>query len=240
MEKIKLFCIPYSGGSANVYFKWKKYLDDRIELCPVELAGRGSRIKEGFYDNADEAAKDISNFIISSLSGDENYAVLGHSMGSLLAFEAYHKLIEKGCRPPVHMFFSGRKAPQDMSEKTGYYLLDDEEFAEAVFAYGGSSREVFENEELAALFLPILRSDFKLAETYEYEDKYPKIACDITVINGSEDFSIIPDDVGLWEAQAGKTCGFAWVNGGHFFVTENMDETLEIIHKALKRSMGWS
>ena len=124
-----------------------------------------------------------------------------------------------------------------MSEKTGYYLLNDDDFAEVVFAYGGSSREVFANKELAALFLPILRSDFKLAEIYEYEDKYPKISCDMTVINGTEDFSIIPDDVILWKEQAGGNCDFAWVNGEHFFITENIDDTLKIIHNALERSI---
>ena len=43
MEKINLFCLPYAGSSASVFFKWKKYLDEDIMLYPIELAGRGKR-----------------------------------------------------------------------------------------------------------------------------------------------------------------------------------------------------
>jgi surfactin synthase thioesterase subunit len=52
MQKLKLFCVPYAGGSAKTFLGWKKWLDPGIELIPVELAGRGARVKDQFYGNA--------------------------------------------------------------------------------------------------------------------------------------------------------------------------------------------
>ena len=121
MKSIKLFCIPYSGGSADIYYKWKKELDSSIELCPIEIAGRGRRMNEPFYETVAEAAEDISSRILTQIDDDTQYAIFGHSMGALLAYETYFSLMEKCSKEPEHIFFSGRKAPQDENEKTEYY-----------------------------------------------------------------------------------------------------------------------
>jgi len=57
----------------------------------------------------------------------------------------------------------------------------------AVISYGGNTHEIIENQELLDLFLPILRADFKISETYCHQENKDKIACDITVINGRND-----------------------------------------------------
>lgn len=45
---IKLFCFPCAGGTAQMYYKWKKELSGSFEIIPVELAGRGLRTGEPF------------------------------------------------------------------------------------------------------------------------------------------------------------------------------------------------
>lgn len=233
MKRIKLFCIPYSGGSAQAYLKWKRYLSNNIELCPVEIAGRGKRICEPLYNSFEEAIEDITSVIVPQIEADNEYAILGHSMGSLLAFETYYKLMERGYHKPVHMFFSGRKAPQNVKDRTAFYRLSDEEFLKTVFIYGGNTEEVMKNEELLKLFLPILRADFKVTETYEHKEKSKKITCDITVINGREDLSILEYDMSEWNYYAGQQCNVKTVQGGHFFVTENCIPVIDIINNVL-------
>lgn len=56
---MKLFCIPYAGGSEVIYYKWKRYLNSSIYLEPIELKGRGKRFNEDFYENLEEAVEDI-------------------------------------------------------------------------------------------------------------------------------------------------------------------------------------
>ena len=40
MSNISLYCLPYSGGSAAMYYKWRSVLSDNITLRPLEYASR--------------------------------------------------------------------------------------------------------------------------------------------------------------------------------------------------------
>lgn len=65
MQKIKLFCIPYAGGSAVIYNNWRSYLAPIIELRPIELAERGRRIHDSLYKSIEEAIQDVFKSIES-------------------------------------------------------------------------------------------------------------------------------------------------------------------------------
>ena len=41
MSNISLYCLPYSGGSAAMYYKWRNVLSDNITLKPLEPVGKG-------------------------------------------------------------------------------------------------------------------------------------------------------------------------------------------------------
>ncbi len=226
---MKLFCIPYSGGSADSYYQWKKLIDPRIQICPAELAGHGRRIKEPFFDTVEQAATDIAQQIRAKVLPGEAYALLGHSMGALLAFETYYHL-EPEIRP-CHIFFCGRKAPQDMDELTEYYKLPEADFLEVVYRYGGTTKEVLKNDALRSLFLPILRADFKLSELYTWRPKKDGIACPFTVVNGREDYSAMTADLSRWREHG--ACRFLTVEGGHFFLFDQPEALLYMIQGTL-------
>ena len=44
--RLRLFCLPYSGASAMVYVRWRRVLPDWLQVCPLELPGRGMRMDE--------------------------------------------------------------------------------------------------------------------------------------------------------------------------------------------------
>ncbi|UAC49541.1 thioesterase [Bacillus aquiflavi] len=187
MDKVKLFCIPYAGGNAAVYYKWKKYLTDDIELCPIELPGRGNRIEESLCDHIISIVEDVYESVIPFLNDKSEYSIFGHSMGSLIAYELYYKLIENGYKEPVHLFFSGGIAPQRRLRESTSYHLPLEQFKEEVLKYGmKTSSLMFENQDLINFFVPILRADFKIVETYEYISKKQKIGCNMTALFGKK------------------------------------------------------
>jgi surfactin synthase thioesterase subunit len=127
MKKIRLFCLPYAGGSSMVYSKWKDDLDRCIHLRPLELAGRGKRISEPYYQSAEEAAEDVLQMIRFELA-DLPYAFYGHSMGALFAYLTTQKIRKMRYPGPVHIFFSGRVAPHIFrDDKPLYYTLPEDE-----------------------------------------------------------------------------------------------------------------
>lgn len=234
MDKIKLFCIPYSGASATVYNIWKKYLSDNIELYPIELSAHGKRINEPLYENILQAIKDVVIRILKQLKKGEPYAILGHSMGALLAYEVYYKMTELGVHQPCHMFFSGRKAPQDQKEQTAFYKAPDDEFLKMVYIYGGTTPTIMQNDELRNLFLPILRSDFKITESYVWKERKAKIQCPITVTNGKSDTSVAHADMNHWKECTENVCSIYECYGDHFFLIQNPEKMTSIINKQLE------
>jgi surfactin synthase thioesterase subunit len=58
-QTINLFCLSHAGGSAVYYNRWKKSLHNSVNLISVELAGRGKRFGEPFYESFEEAVNDV-------------------------------------------------------------------------------------------------------------------------------------------------------------------------------------
>lgn len=226
-----LFCLPYAGGSESIYAKWKKYLNFSINLEPIELSGRGKRFSESFYENLDEAVEDIFESIKYKIKNDE-YAIYGHSMGGLLAYELYYKVHNENVTIPKHIFFSGYKPPSVPRNENQIHLLPDMEFIKEVIELGGTPQEVIENKELIQLYTPILRNDFKMIEEYVYNEKKEKIQCDITILNGKEE-DITLEEILAWKKHGDK--GFKVYNfaGDHFFINNNIENIVNIINHAL-------
>ncbi|HHX70427.1 MAG TPA: thioesterase [Gallicola sp.] len=232
MEKIKLFCLPYAGASATVYINWKRSLDKRIELKPLELAGRGKRFNEPFYNSMDEAIEDIYKVLSVELDGTP-YAVFGHSMGTIFAYELIRKIICYGNREPVHVFMSGRYPPYIETEKENIHLLSDKEFINKIMKLGGTKEEVISNKELLDLFLPVLRADYRLIESYTHNGNVLNLNCDITVLNGKYDDYIIGKDVQGWRECTNKNCNFHEFDDGHFFINKYQEDVIGIVNRVL-------
>lgn len=226
-----LFCLPYAGGSEAIYYKWKKYLDPRIELNPIELKGRGKRFNEDFYETLQDAVDDIFNNI-KGVIGNDDYAIYGHSMGSLLAYETYYKVVGQEMKKPTHMFFSGHEAPSTIKQRENTYKLPDYEFIKKVIDIGGTPKEIMENRELLEMFVPIIRNDFRILETYEYKEREKKIECNISILNGKQD-DIKLEEILAWNKHV---CGGVKVynfQGNHFFINNNVQGITNIINGTL-------
>ncbi|MCG8411293.1 MAG: thioesterase domain-containing protein [Bacteroidales bacterium] len=235
MQKIKLFCFPYAGGSSLIFREWKNQLKDYIDLCPIELAGHGKRINEPLYSDLSEAIDDVLRIVVDELQDGSQYALYGHSLGSVISYYLNHKLQINNYQLPLHIFFSGRTAPHNDKKRTvKYHLLSTNEFCESVEKLGGMPKDFFSNIDLVNLYLPIVRNDFKLAETDLYPNISSLINCDISVFLGKNDnYSPLPYCTG-WEAHTNMTCSYYIFQGNHFFINDNFKKILRIINNTLE------
>ncbi len=201
-------------------------------MYPVELAGRGRRFNESPYANAEQAVDDIYREISGRLHAP--FALFGHSMGSLLTYELCCKIKQQKGVEPVHIFASGRRAPQCPHDKKVMHLLPEAEFMKEVHQLGGTPRELFENRELADIFLPLLRSDYKLVETYVYQEKNIKFDCGLTVLNGKED-DMVSEQLTAWSEHTNGTFHIVEYDGGHFFIHDHTEAIVKLINDTLSR-----
>ncbi|KNY24963.1 thioesterase II family protein [Pseudobacteroides cellulosolvens] len=232
MEKIMLFCLPYAGGSAMVYNRWKDHLNNKIKVMPIELAGRGKRFCDPFYKCFDEAVVDVFNQVKMVLT-DSPYAFFGHSMGSLLVYETIKKIKDAGLNLPQHVFFSGRYPPHIIKREKILHTMSTANFIEEINRYGGMPKEIYENREMLSVFLPILRADYTILEQYEFRDACCQFDYDITVFTGLEDKDVTLKDLEEWKKHALRECTVYSFKGGHFFINSETKNLVQIVNKTL-------
>lgn len=230
--KTILFCIPYAGGSATVYMQWKQILGNHIELYPVELAGRGARYDEPHYSNFTSMRNDLA-VQIKQYAGNNQYAIFGHSMGAVLAYELNYLLTEEGFPQPVHLFLSGRPAPvQNAGRKGLLSRLVSEKLGELFHKNEGIPVEIAKRPELAKKFRQVLKSDLRIMNSYDFKAKQAKINCPVTIFSGKQD-EISETELLAWKDHSNNDCKIIWLNGDHFFLHSRKEELVSVINQTI-------
>ena len=228
--RLRLFCFPYAGGSAAIFHKWAASLPQNIEVCPIYLPGRGHRSKEKAFTDIDSLVESTAESILPSLA--EPFAFFGHSMGALICFELA-RYLRRGNHPqPLHIFVSGRSAPQIQTYERITYNLPDDEFISELRRLDGTPHEILEHAELLALMLPILRADFALTQRYEYKDE-PPLDCSISALGGLEDYEVTKTQLESWREQTSSRFTLHLFAGNHFFVNTARSFLLPVISQEL-------
>lgn len=232
-SKCQLFCLPYAGGGALVYRHWIKAFVRNISAVPIQLPGRENRIKELVPHDIPELVDQIGRMLIGHL--DRRFAIFGHSLGAIVGFELARWLRREYGILPVHIFVSGRAAPQLPRCESPTYGLPDEEFLSEVEKFNGTPNVVLSNTEMMKVLLPILRSDFRLAETYEYSNE-PPLACPLTAYGGMNDRTVSLEDLNSWKAQTCSEFAAELFEGDHFFLKSKENELISRIHSTLSEN----
>jgi len=233
MPALTLLCLPYSGASAMVYSRWRRKLPAWIEVRPVELPGRGARLAEPLSTDLAALARQLASE--QSLAAHRPYAILGHSLGALLACELAHELQALGCPPPLALFACGTAAP---SRREGYdgpewrEPKSDAALLQDLRELQGTPEEVLANEELMALMLPILRADFLLCGRYVYRPR-PPLRCPLHVFGGEDDRAS-EEQLLAWRQESLGDFSLEIFPGGHFFIHEHEDRVLGVLASALE------
>jgi medium-chain acyl-[acyl-carrier-protein] hydrolase len=154
-------------------------------------------------------------------------------MGGIIAYELAIKIKKNNLPEPVHIFFSGRGAPHipDEDEEL-YYLLPDDQFKDKIIDLGGTPKEFFEHPELLEVLLPMIKSDFKIAETYKYTGEVFPLDYDISVFIGKDE-EVTAEQMHGWKEITRKICTIHYFEGDHFFINDEMEKIVKIINNTL-------
>ena len=229
--KLRLFCFPYAGGGASTFSSWSESLTSDVEICPLELPGHGYRITERPFDRMKPLIDELARALLPYLN--KPFAFFGHSMGGLVSFELTHLLRQCYGLSPVHLFVSGRRAPQISESKPPIHHLSEPEFLNELGRLNGTPKAILEDTELMELFLPILRADFATLETYVYTPK-PRLNCPITVLGGLQDYEVSCEVLEAWREQTNANFSMQMFQGDHFFINSNQSTLLQFLNRELQ------
>lgn len=223
---VRLYCFCYAGGNAMSFLPWQAALDPSIEVCAVQLPGRGARFREKTYSSMPPLVEALADVIRDHHTLP--FAFFGHSLGGLLAFELA-RYCQRYCLPmPERLLVSGCDAPQYSASGGRLHTLPDEALVGALKEYNGTPPEILENRELMALALPAIRADFALVETYRYRPG-PPLNMPITVLAGKRDDHVLPQHLEGWRRETIDACRIQWFEGDHFFIHTERQAVLDCI-----------
>ncbi|PPJ61834.1 thioesterase II family protein [Cuspidothrix issatschenkoi] len=228
---LRLFCIPYAGGGASVFRLWAQELPLNVEVCAIDLPGREKRMGEKPISNLESLTEILVEVFLQHL--DKPFAIFGHSMGALIAYELSRKLQQKNINP-VYLFVSGHSAPNVPELYPPIHLLPDAEFTEKLSKiYNAIPDTVLKDKDLMELFLPVLRADMTLVETHIHSQSEP-LDCPIFALGGLEDKEANYDSLVNWHEYTRGSFSVQMFPGGHFYLNENRQALLEFLSQTLK------
>lgn len=231
----RLYCFCYAGGNAISFLPWQQLIHPNVEICAVQLPGRGARFHEAPYTSFGELIELLAGLIAQQ--GSRPFAFFGHSLGGLLAFELARSLRDKALATPAHLFISGCDAPRHRSPSKQLHLLDDKSLLQELKTLNGTPTEVLANDELMALILPAIRADFALVEGYRYQPR-PLLDIPMSVLAGKRDPVDSPEQVVGWNDETTGPFEVRWFEGDHFFIQPEQASVLTFLNLRLQSYLG--
>lgn len=213
-----VFGLPYAGSGAAAWRSWLDFLPDTVELFPIQLPGRETRVKEAPYRDVLPLVQDLAPALTPFL--DRPFVFIGHSMGALISFELARELRRQNAVAPRCIFASGRVAPHLALCRRPFHNRTDPDLIDGLREMGATATEILENAELMKLLIGILRADFAVNESYRYVPQAP-LDCPISAFAGLQDPEVNREQLEAWRIHTTGPFEAHSFPGGHFFLQEN-------------------
>lgn len=226
MSKIKFFTLPYAGGNSSIYYELKESLaQSDIEIISLEYSGHGIRLDEKLNITVQDIVDDIYEQLLE-YNIDYDYAILGYSLGSLVLYELYKKLVREKFKLPDHLFFCASCSP-DYYSKENKKIDNRNDLLNTLNSYGGMDTQLNNEVEFMEYFLPIMEADLKAI--CSYHDISPiKIDVNSHIIYSCEE-----KDIYSWNNYVNNKCDYRKINSGHFFIRDHYIELGDILCEIL-------
>lgn len=229
--RLRLFCFPYAGTGASIYRTWSHGLPPDIEVCPVQMPGRGTRLTETPFTRLKPLVQALAQGLAPLL--DRPFAFFGHSLGALVCFELARQLSRESDVRPVRLFVSGDRAPHVPSRHRPIHALPEGEFLAELRHLNGTPGKLLENMELMQMMLPVLRADFAIYESYVYASE-PPLDCLISTFGGLQDDRVTRDDLEAWRDQTSGPFSLQMFPGDHFYLNSTQPLLLQALAQELR------
>jgi surfactin synthase thioesterase subunit len=209
----RLFCFPCAGGAASMFRQMREPPWPPVEILAVQYPGREGRIREPPFNQLEPLVHAVADALEPHL--DRRYALLGHSLGGLVAFELARELRRRRRPEPSRLWVAACGAPEAHRSRT--QDRSDAELLELIRTLGATPESVLDHPELVNILLPAMRADFRILDSYCYRVEDP-LGFPIDCLGGEGDTRVSRHALDEWRGQTRGEFSLTMFAGGHFFL----------------------
>ncbi|MER6091344.1 thioesterase II family protein [Streptomyces bluensis] len=213
--RFRVVAFPHAGGWPSAFRSWWPVLPEDVELVVAQLPGRGARVNEQPLTRVEPLVDALSRGLADL--PELPYAVIGHSFGSVLAYELTRVMEQKDLAPGL-LAVSARQPPCFPSEPPHPHLRSDAELVEHLLDIGGMTPQLVNRADLVQPSLRAIRADLEAME--RYERPLSGTGVPILALGAVDDPVVVAERLHLWSLET--TGGFSRLmfTGGHFYLYE--------------------
>jgi pyochelin biosynthetic protein PchC len=219
-----LLAFPHAGGSASFFRSWGPPLPAAVELTAVQYPGRLDRLREPCVDDVHR----LADGVVDALRGrawpasGRRIALLGHSMGAVVAFETALRLEALGVRP-VATFLSSHPAPT-RPLRNALTDFTDQALIGELRRLGATPAALIDRPEARDAVLAGLRSDYRAVA--RYRPSPGRLTTPVVALVGDDDPDVRPEDMRPWTEMTAGPMTLHVFPGGHFYLIGQRDAVL--------------
>ena len=223
---ITLLCFPHAGAGRLFYERWRSMLAPAIEFRVAPYPHREHLMGQPMPASVPALAEQLYATLIDDLPGE--FALWGHSMGSVVAYELAKLAQDRTGRVPVAFFSSGASAPCDSTFRDAAALETPEGIERILRCYGGVDEAALSDHQFMSYLRPILTGDLKMLASYK--DLSPRaLPCPLFLYEGEDDTVTLDN----WVRYSTILPELTYFTGGHFFIAEHAPEVAATIMRTM-------
>jgi surfactin synthase thioesterase subunit len=231
----RAYCLPPAGLGAEFYLPWCAVLPQDVELCAVQLPGRGPLVDQPCATDTRALTTSLAD-LVTAQADPRPFALFGHSLGALLAFTTACRLQRAHRRPPALLAVSGFPPPH----LGAYPAMVGELLAAghlgAAELLGFRADALGDPARLATAYLPVV-GDLLLLLQHRHRDE-PPLDCDLAVYGGQDDPAATPAQLAAWNDLANTPTTPRLFPGGHTFPVTHAEAVTARLHQDLRTAVG--
>lgn len=212
-QRLNLLCFPYAGAGAAYYARWMRYYRRAVQLLPVQLPMRDTRLNEPMPESFQALAEQMVTE--SPELFDLPFGLFGHCSGAFMAYEtalAARRILNKSA---AILIISSAVAPEHL------HMVQTRDWPEAQFLkhYKAEAMVAQWDASYRAFFMPILRADCLLTESYCPTAADP-LETKLILMRGASDEALKPAEHFYdWSRRVTRPAAAVLTySGDHFFV----------------------